>query len=64
MFGWEWKNGMMEKMSMYKFTHILLLKNDSQLKQKSDKQPKIKIIQIIKKIKIMSSFKQRKIKKK
>ena len=55
---------MMEKMSMYKFTHILLLKNDSQLKQKSYKQPKIKIIQIIKKIKIMSSFKQRKIKKK
>ena len=41
MFGWEWKNGRIEKVSMYKFTHIPLLKNDSQLKQKSDKQPKI-----------------------
>ena len=29
-----------EKVSLYKFTHILLLKNDSQLKKKSDKQPK------------------------
>ena len=27
----------MEKVSLYKFTHILLLKNDGQLKQKSDK---------------------------
>ena len=27
-------------MSLYKFIHILLLKNDVQLKQKSDKQPK------------------------
>ena len=27
-------------MSLYKFTHIPLLKNDGQLKQKSDKQPK------------------------
>ena len=31
----EWK-----KVNLYKFTHTLLLKNDSQLKQKSDKQPK------------------------
>ena len=31
-----------EKMSLYKFTHIPMLKNDSQLKQKSDKQPKNK----------------------
>ena len=30
------------KMSLYKFTHISLLKNDAQLKQKSDKQPKKK----------------------
>ena len=42
MFGWEWKSGEMEKMSLYKFTHISLLKNDGQLKQKSDKQPKKK----------------------
>ena len=37
MFGWEWKSEGMEKMSLYKFTHIPLLKNDDQLKQKSDK---------------------------
>ena len=30
------------KMSLYKFTHISLLKYDAQLKQKSDKQPKKK----------------------
>ena len=30
----------MKKMSLYKFTHILLLKNDGQLKQKSDKKKK------------------------
>ena len=41
-------------MSLYKFIHIPLLKNDGQLKQKSDKQPKKKITQFIKKIKIMS----------
>ena len=34
MFGWEWKSGGMEKVSLYKFTHIPLLKNDGQLKQK------------------------------
>ena len=32
----------MVKVSLYKFTHISLLKNDGQLKQKSDKQPKKK----------------------
>ena len=32
----------MEKMSLYKFTHTPLLKNDGQLIQKSDKQPKKK----------------------
>ena len=32
----------MEKVSLYKFTHTLLLKNDGQLKQKSDKQQKKK----------------------
>ena len=37
MFDWEWKSGGMEKVSLYKFTYILLLKNDGQLKQKSDK---------------------------
>ena len=41
-FDWEWKNGGMEKVSLYKFTHTPLLKNDDQLKQKSDKQPKKK----------------------
>ena len=42
MFGWEWKSGGMEKVSLYKFTHTPLLKNDGQLIQKSDKQPKKK----------------------
>ena len=32
----------MKKMNLYKFTYIFLLKNDVQLKQKSDKQPKKK----------------------
>ena len=32
------KSGEMEKVSLYKFTHTPLLKNDDQLKQKSDKQ--------------------------
>ena len=51
LFGWEWKSGGKEKASLYKFTYIPLLKNDSQLKQKkkSDKQLKKKITQIIKK---------------
>ena len=35
----------MDKMSLYKFTHIPLFKNDAQLKQKSDKQAKKKKIQ-------------------
>ena len=42
----------MKKMSLYKFTHIPLLKNDAQLKQKSYKTPKKKkkaITQFIKK---------------
>ena len=48
--------GEIEKVSLYKFTHTPLLKNDGKLKQKSDKQPKKKkITQFIKKIKIMSS---------
>ena len=52
MFGWEWKSEGMEKVSLYKFNHIPLLKNDDQLKQKSDKQPHQKkkaITQFIKK---------------
>ena len=40
LFGWEWKSGRVEKVSLHKFTHIPLLKNDAQFKQKSDKQPK------------------------
>ena len=41
---------MIEKVNLYKFTHILLLKNDSQLKQINDKQQKKKTItQFIKK---------------
>ena len=34
MFGWEWKSIGMEKMSLYKFTDIDLLKNDAHLKKK------------------------------
>ena len=34
LFDWEWKSGGKEKMSLNKFTHIPLLKNDAQLKQK------------------------------
>ena len=37
LFGWEWKSRGMEKVSLYKFTHTPLLKNNVQLKQKSDK---------------------------
>ena len=42
LFGWEWKSGGIKKMSLYKFTHTPLLKNDGQLKQKNNKQPKKK----------------------
>ena len=50
MFGWKWKSGGIKKVSLSKFTHISLLKNDGQLKQINDKQPKkIKITQLIKK---------------
>ena len=34
MFGWEWKNERMKKVSLYKFTHIPMLKNSGQLIQK------------------------------
>ena len=34
----EVKSGEMKKTSLYKFTHMSLLKNDTQLKQKNDKQ--------------------------
>ena len=34
MFGWKWKSRGMEKVSLYKFTHTFLLKNNGQLKQK------------------------------
>ena len=36
MFGWLWKSEGIEKVSLCKFCHIPLLKNDGQLKQKSD----------------------------
>ena len=32
--GWKCKNGEIEKVNLYKFTHIPLLKNDTQLKPK------------------------------
>ena len=32
--GWKCKNGGIEKVNLYKFTHIPLLKNNAQLKQK------------------------------
>ena len=45
LFGWKWKSGRKEKISLNNFTHIPLLKNDDQLKQKqNDKQPKKKKI--------------------
>ena len=34
MFGWEWKSEGIKKMNLNKFTHIPMLKNDAQLKQK------------------------------
>ena len=37
LFGLEWKGGGMEKMSLNKFTHIPLLKNDVKLKKKKKK---------------------------
>ena len=46
-------------MSLYKFTYILLLKNDVQLKQKSDKQPKKNTMTQIYFKKIMSKKKSR-----
>ena len=39
----------MEKLSFYKFTHISLLKNDAQLKQKSDQEKKKQSPKFIKK---------------
>ena len=49
MFGWKWKNGDIEKVSLYKFTHSPLLKNDDQLKKKLQKKKKKKKTQFIKK---------------
>ena len=34
LFSWEWKSGGMRKMSLYKFSHTPLLKNNGQLIQK------------------------------
>ena len=51
----------MEKVSLYKFTHVPFLKNDAKLKKKIEKQPqkkkkkkKIQSPKFIKKNKIMS----------
>ena len=44
MFGLEWKSRGMKKMSLYKFTHVPLFKNDAQLKQKLTNKPKKKKI--------------------
>ena len=51
-------------MSFYKFTHIPLLKNDAQLKQKSDKQKKCNHPNLLKKIKITSREKKSHLNKK
>ena len=55
MFYWKWKSELMEKVSLYKFTHIPLLKNGTQLKQKKKvtNNQKKKSPKFIKKIKIM-----------
>ena len=60
MFGWEWKSGGMENMSLYKFTHTPLLKNDGQLKKKVTK----KVITKLKKKKKSCLVKQKKEKRK
>ena len=53
---------MIEKMSLYKFTHISLLKNDTKFKQKSDKQqPKKKKKKQSPKYIIKKSFPKKKI---
>ena len=38
--GWEWKSGSMEKVSLYKFTHIPLTKNDAQKVTRKKKKKK------------------------
>ena len=38
----------MEKVSLYKFTHIPLLKNDGQLRQKSDPKKKKQLPNLLK----------------
>ena len=57
MFGWEWKSGRIEKVSLYKFMHIPLLKNDAQLKQKkginNHTHTQNNHLNLLKKIKIM-----------
>ena len=63
MFGWKWKSGGMEKMCLFKFTHIPLLKNDAPLKQKSDKKKKKQSPKFIKKNKKQKQ-KQKKVKEK
>ena len=65
MFDWEWKSGGIEKMSLYKFTHIPLLKNNVILKQKCYKQPQKNAINQIyqpkkKKLHLVKSKKEKK----
>ena len=38
LFGWEWKSKRIEKVNLYKFTYIPLLKNYAQLKKKASNQ--------------------------
>ena len=61
LFGWDWKSRGMKKLSLNKFTHIPLLKNNAQLKQKkvTNNHKKIAITKFIKNIKIMSKKKKK-----
>ena len=38
LFGWEWKSKRIEKVNLYKFTYIPLLKSYAQLKKKASNQ--------------------------
>ena len=54
LFSWEWKSGGMGKMSLYKFSHTPLLKNNGQLIQKvtNNQKKKKAITPFIKKLKL------------
>ena len=59
LFSWKWKSGGMGKMSLYKFSHTPLLKNNGQLIQKvtNNQKKKKAITPFIKKKKILSQKK-------